>query len=96
MSHDWDKAYEDGKTLFRLPITCITGRVEGINHNSLIYKSIRPRLHAEVSHTDNTCICLYVDSKDIQLCSIDYYSSLLFHICNMFDTHIYVKSHNYG
>ncbi|KAK7155655.1 hypothetical protein R3I93_010336 [Phoxinus phoxinus] len=29
VSHDWNKVHEDGKTLFNLPITCITGQVEG-------------------------------------------------------------------
>ncbi|XP_056109679.1 uncharacterized protein zgc:113054 isoform X1 [Rhinichthys klamathensis goyatoka] len=29
VSHDWNKVHEDGKTLFKLPITCITGQVEG-------------------------------------------------------------------
>lgn len=29
ISHDWNKVHEDGKTIFRLPVTCITGQVEG-------------------------------------------------------------------
>ncbi|CAM4627504.1 unnamed protein product [Leuciscus chuanchicus] len=29
VSHDWNKVHEDGKTLFKLPVTCITGQVEG-------------------------------------------------------------------
>ncbi|XP_012694113.2 uncharacterized protein zgc:113054 [Clupea harengus] len=27
--HDWDRAYEEGATMFRLPKECITGHVEG-------------------------------------------------------------------
>ncbi|KAA0712805.1 3-hydroxybutyrate dehydrogenase type 2 [Triplophysa tibetana] len=44
MSHDWDKAYEDGKTLFRLPITCITGRVEGQVLKMLVHMSKAKRV----------------------------------------------------
>lgn len=29
MCHDWDRAYEEGATMFRLPKECITGHVEG-------------------------------------------------------------------
>ncbi|XP_056607196.1 uncharacterized protein zgc:113054 isoform X2 [Triplophysa dalaica] len=44
MSHDWDKAYEDGKTMFRLPITCITGRVEGQVLKMLVHMSKAKRV----------------------------------------------------
>lgn len=29
ISHDWDQAHKEGKTMFRLPKECITGHVEG-------------------------------------------------------------------
>ncbi|XP_057195013.1 uncharacterized protein zgc:113054 isoform X1 [Triplophysa rosa] len=44
MSHDWDKVYEDGKTLFRLPITCITGHVEGQVLKMLVHMSKAKRV----------------------------------------------------
>ncbi|XP_052415734.1 uncharacterized protein LOC127960178 [Carassius gibelio] len=39
ISHDWNKVHEDGKTLFRLPVTCITGQVEGQVLKMLVHMS---------------------------------------------------------
>ncbi|XP_051568256.1 uncharacterized protein LOC127449111 isoform X1 [Myxocyprinus asiaticus] len=44
ISHDWDKVYEDGKTLFRLPVTCITGQVEGQILKMLVHMSKARRI----------------------------------------------------
>ncbi|XP_051562286.1 uncharacterized protein LOC127445878 [Myxocyprinus asiaticus] len=44
VSHDWDKVYEDGKTLFRLPVTCITGQVEGQILKMLVHMSKARRI----------------------------------------------------
>ncbi|KAG9276873.1 hypothetical protein AMEX_G6848 [Astyanax mexicanus] len=39
ISHDWNKAHEDGKTMFRLPKECITGHVEGQFLKMLVHMS---------------------------------------------------------
>ncbi|XP_073726502.1 uncharacterized protein [Misgurnus anguillicaudatus] len=44
MTHDWDKVYKDGKTLFRLPNTCITGQVEGQVLKMLVHMSKAKRV----------------------------------------------------
>ncbi|XP_016146503.1 2,4-dienoyl-CoA reductase, mitochondrial-like [Sinocyclocheilus grahami] len=44
ISHDWNKVHEDGKTLFRLPITCITGQVEGQVLKMLVHMSKAKRV----------------------------------------------------
>ncbi|XP_067316291.1 uncharacterized protein zgc:113054 isoform X2 [Pseudorasbora parva] len=44
VSHDWNKVHEDGKTLFRLPITCITGQVEGQVLKMLVHMSKAKRV----------------------------------------------------
>ncbi|XP_051996871.1 uncharacterized protein LOC127654000 [Xyrauchen texanus] len=44
ISHDWDKVYEDGKTLFKLPVTCITGQVEGQILKMLVHMSKARRI----------------------------------------------------
>ncbi|XP_052456004.1 uncharacterized protein LOC128015849 isoform X1 [Carassius gibelio] len=42
--HDWNKVHEDGKTFFRLPITCITGQVEGQVLKMLVHMSKAKRV----------------------------------------------------
>ncbi|XP_042614673.1 uncharacterized protein LOC109087613 isoform X1 [Cyprinus carpio] len=44
ISHDWNKVHEDGKTLFRLPVTCITGQVEGQVLKMLVHMSKAKRV----------------------------------------------------
>lgn len=44
VSHDWNKVHEDGKTLFRLPITCITGHLEGQVLKTLVHMSKAKRV----------------------------------------------------
>uniref|UniRef100_A0A8C2K018 D-arabinitol 2-dehydrogenase [ribulose-forming] n=1 Tax=Cyprinus carpio TaxID=7962 RepID=A0A8C2K018_CYPCA len=44
ISHDWNKVHEDGKTFFRLPITCITGQVEGQVLKMLVHMSKAKRV----------------------------------------------------
>ncbi|XP_073708243.1 uncharacterized protein [Garra rufa] len=44
ISHDWNKVHEDGKTLFRLPVTCITGQVEGQVLKMLVHMSKAKRI----------------------------------------------------
>ncbi|ROL50761.1 NADP-dependent mannitol dehydrogenase [Anabarilius grahami] len=44
VSHDWNKVHEEGKTLFRLPITCITGQVEGQVLKMLVHMSKAKRV----------------------------------------------------
>ncbi|XP_043097929.1 short-chain dehydrogenase reductase 4 [Puntigrus tetrazona] len=44
VSHDWNKVHEDGKTLFRLPVTCITGQVEGQVLKMLVHMSKAKRV----------------------------------------------------
>ncbi|XP_050969045.1 2,4-dienoyl-CoA reductase [(3E)-enoyl-CoA-producing], mitochondrial isoform X2 [Labeo rohita] len=44
ISHDWNKVHEDGKTLFRLPVTCITGPVEGQVLKMLVHMSKAKRI----------------------------------------------------
>lgn len=44
MTHDWDKVYKDGKTLFKLPNTCITGQVEGQVLKMLVHMSKAKRV----------------------------------------------------
>ncbi|XP_030633114.1 2,4-dienoyl-CoA reductase, mitochondrial [Chanos chanos] len=44
MSHDWEKVYEDGKTLFKLPKECITGQVEGQVLKMLVHMSKARRI----------------------------------------------------
>ncbi|XP_030231547.1 uncharacterized protein zgc:113054 isoform X1 [Gadus morhua] len=39
VSHDWDQAYKDGKTMFCLPKECITGHVEGQTLKMLVRMS---------------------------------------------------------
>ncbi|XP_058635496.1 uncharacterized protein zgc:113054 isoform X2 [Onychostoma macrolepis] len=39
ISHDWNKVHDNGKTLFRLPVTCITGQVEGQVLKMLVHMS---------------------------------------------------------
>lgn len=44
VSHDWNKVHADGKTLFRLPVTCITGQVEGQVLKMLVHMSKAKRV----------------------------------------------------
>ncbi|XP_048054784.1 uncharacterized protein zgc:113054 isoform X3 [Megalobrama amblycephala] len=44
VSHDWNKVHEEGKTLFRLPVTCITGQVEGQVLKMLVHMSKAKRV----------------------------------------------------
>ncbi|KAM4588679.1 uncharacterized protein PAE49_003092 [Odontesthes bonariensis] len=44
VSHDWDRVYQEGKTMFRLPKECITGHVEGQTLKMLIHMSQAKRV----------------------------------------------------
>ncbi|TRY82119.1 hypothetical protein DNTS_009442 [Danionella cerebrum] len=44
VSHDWNKVHEDGKTIYRLPVTCITGQVEGQVLKMLVHMSKAKRV----------------------------------------------------
>ncbi|KAM9860249.1 LOW QUALITY PROTEIN: uncharacterized protein ACBR49_017382 [Aulostomus maculatus] len=44
ISHDWDQAHKEGKTMIRLPKECITGHVEGQTLKMLVHMSQAKRI----------------------------------------------------
>uniref|UniRef100_A0A8B9JEA8 D-arabinitol 2-dehydrogenase [ribulose-forming] n=1 Tax=Astyanax mexicanus TaxID=7994 RepID=A0A8B9JEA8_ASTMX len=91
ISHDWNKAHEDGKTMFRLPKECITGHVEGINillrykspsimHSKYIFMNTKPCIQClmnEFASAGEQFDLVFIDADKNNYLS--YYTFLLEH-----------------